>query len=102
MGDPFKTPTRPLSTGMMLGAKLNGIRCDSVHEHTSVINSPKETSSLGQWTASLAKTIIDGIEHQRSLEKQHGRYARCADIFDGIGLDDTEANPAEAEVAMHA
>ena len=87
----------------MLGKKLNSIRCDEQHVHTSVINRPKGTaSSLGNWTKDLAKTIVDGIEEQRDLEKQHGGYARYANNFDDIECDEFEANPAETEAPMHA
>eukprot|EP00959_Pyramimonas_sp_CCMP1952_P075853 1585515-Pyramimonas_sp.AAC.1 len=79
MGDPGKKPTRFLTTAIMLGAKFNIIRCDSAREHTSVTNRPKGTaSSLGNWTANLAKTILGGIGNQRGLDKQHGGYARYA------------------------
>eukprot|EP00959_Pyramimonas_sp_CCMP1952_P391906 8212726-Pyramimonas_sp.AAC.1 len=72
----------------MLGKKLNSIRCDEQHAHTSVINRPKGTaSSLGNCTKELAKTILDGIEDQRGLEKQHGGYARYANNFDDIDCD---------------
>ena len=86
----------------MLGKKLNAIRCDDKHVHTGVINRPKGTaSSLGNWTTDLAKTIMDGIEDRRYLEKQHGGYARYAKNFDDIE-EEIEANPAEAEAPMHA
>eukprot|EP00959_Pyramimonas_sp_CCMP1952_P456050 9472521-Pyramimonas_sp.AAC.1 len=72
LGDPVKKPTWFPTAAIMLGAEFNSTRCDNARERTSVINRPKgAASSLGNWTANLARAIMSGIENQPDPEKQH-------------------------------